>query len=388
MEQEAIKDLKRKRNIRIIAGLFIGGLILFTLFGNTLQALTLPKVRTESAIYGSLIHTLEGTGVLRPLAEEKLGSPADWKVKAVLVKEGDRVTKGQKLVVYDSKSAERELLDETAQLEKLKIELQNTQDQFIEASKEGDEMKVRSVSRELETRKLDIRVQERKIQDLREKLADRKDLAAPFEGVITKVNARAGAMTAGEPEIVITDSAKGYRLEFAADAALLTSLGITAGTKLEVGLGTPDQQPRLIEGTVEEAGDAEPLTTAASPPGGEAEESGVLTVTRKTLRVKVEDPELKGGERAFVKLTKRSVQQGFKVSTDAVHQERDGKFIYKIEEQKGALGNIFVVRRVPVRFSEANGSETVIQTDSLNEKDLIILKSSEPLQDNNRVRLQ
>lgn len=386
MEQEAIKDLKRKRNIRIIAGLFVGGLILFTLFGNTLQALTLPKVRTESATYGSLVHTLEGTGVLRPLAEEKLGSPAGWKVKAVLVKEGDRVKKGQKLVTYDSKSAERELLDETTQLEKLKIELQNAQDQFITASTEGDEMKVRSVSREMETRKLDIRMQERKIQGLREELAEQKDLAAPFEGVILKVNASAGNKTAGEPEIVIADSAKGYRFEFAADAALLTSLGIVPGTKIEVEIGTPDQQPKLIEGTVEEPAAAEPLTSVSS--GEEAEKSEARTVERKLLRIKVEDPELKGGERAAVKLTKRSVKQGFLVSSDAVHQERDGKFIYKIEEQRGALGNIFVVRRVPVHSSETSDSETVIQTDSLNEKDLIILKSSEPLQDNNRVRLQ
>ncbi|MCY9593330.1 RND transporter [Paenibacillus chitinolyticus] len=386
MEQEASKDLKRKRNIRIIAGLFIGGLILFTLFSNTLQALTLPKVRTESAVYGSLVHTLEGTGVLRPLAEEKLSNSAGWKVKAVLVKEGDRVKKGQKLVSYDSKSAERELQDETTQLEKLKIELQNAQDQFIAASTEGDELKVRSVTREMETRKLDISMQERKVTGLREALADQKDLAAPFEGVITKVNASAGTKPAGEPEIVIADSAKGYRFEFAADAALLTSLGITAGTKIEVGLGTPDQQPRLIEGTVEETAEAEPLAAGSS--GAEAGESGGRTAARKSLRIQVEGPELKGGDRAVVKLTKRSVQQGFKVSSDAVHQERDGKFIYKIEEQKGALGNVFVVRRVPVRSSETNESETVIQSDSLNEKDLIILKSSEPLQDNNRVRLQ
>ncbi|MGX4587830.1 efflux RND transporter periplasmic adaptor subunit [Paenibacillus chitinolyticus] len=386
MEQEASKDLKRKRNIRIIAGLFIGSLILFTLFSNTLQALTLPKVRTESAVYGSLVHTLEGTGILRPLAEEKLSNPAGWKVKAVLVKEGDRVKKGQKLVSYDSKSAERELQDETTQLEKLKIELQNAQDQFIAASTEGDELKVRSVTREMETRKLDISMQERKVTGLREALADLKDLAAPFEGVITKVNAGAGTKPAGEPEIIIADSAKGYRFEFAADAALLTSLGITAGTKIEVGLGKPDQQPRLIEGTVEEAADAEPLAAGSS--GAEAGESGGRTAARKSLRIKVEGPELKGGERAAVKLTKRSVQQGFKVSSDAVHQERDGKFIYKIEEQKGALGNVFVVRRVPVRSSETNESETVVQSDSLNEKDLIILKSSEPLQDNNRVRLQ
>jgi HlyD family secretion protein len=76
------------------------------------------------------------------------------------------------------------------------------------------------------------------------------------------------------------------------------------------------------------------------------------------------------------------------ISNQAIHQEGDGIFIYKIEDQKGALGNVYITRKVRIQSSEVNGKETMVQADSLYEDDLIILESSEPLQDGNRVRLQ
>lgn len=63
-------------------------------------------------------------------------------------------------------------------------------------------------------------------------------------------------------------------------------------------------------------------------------------------------------------------------------------FVYKIDEQRGALGNVFVATKVRIHSSETNDKETMIQSDILYEEDLIILESSEPLQDGNRVRLQ
>lgn len=49
---------------------------------------------------------------------------------------------------------------------------------------------------------------------------------------------------------------------------------------------------------------------------------------------------------------------------------------------------MFVAREVQIRSSTTNGIDSVIQTDSLYEDEMIILESSEPLQDGNRVRLQ
>lgn len=83
-------------------------LLFFTFFSNTLQSLTLPKVTTVKPQTKSLEFTLEGSGKLTPVSEAKLLNASGWKVRQVLVKEGDRVTKGQTLIRYDSQAAEAE----------------------------------------------------------------------------------------------------------------------------------------------------------------------------------------------------------------------------------------------------------------------------------------
>ncbi|MBU5442821.1 efflux RND transporter periplasmic adaptor subunit [Paenibacillus sp. MSJ-34] len=382
--QNETADRRRKRNIQVAFIAFIGLLAILTLFGNTLQSLTMPKVRTEKAVNGSLVHTLEGSGILYPVGEEKLSNPDGWKIRKILVKEGDHVKKGQKLILYDSKSAERELQDEVTHLEKQKIELQNTQDQFIQATMEGDELEIRNVKREIETRKLDLGVQERKIDELRDRLASQKELTAPFDGMITKINAVEG-LASGEGDVLIANDRLGYRFEMTADAKLLSGLGISIGEKIEVQVNTSqEQQTRIVDGTIDEMANAEPRTDNSSS----LDSGKIRTIPQKVLRIKVIDAELKGGEQAWVKLEKRSNQEGFVISNAAIHQDREGMFVYKIDEQRGALGNVFVARKFKLDSSETNDKETMIQSGSLFEGELIVVESSEPLQDGDRVRLQ
>ncbi|NHN29616.1 efflux RND transporter periplasmic adaptor subunit [Paenibacillus agricola] len=378
-------DRRRKRTILVVFIVFMGLLLFFTLFSNTLQSLALPKVRTEKPANGSLLFTIEGSGMLQPVAEARLANPAGLKVQKILVKEGDRVKKGQQLIIYDSKSVEREMEDEITNLDKQKIGLQNMQDQFIQSSMEGDELKIRNARRDIETQKLDLGMQERKVNELRDRLTNQQEMIAPFDGIITKLNALEGVTSAGEPDILIANSSLGYRFDISADSTLLSSLGISIGEKIEVEVHTvQEQQARMIDGTIDEVANAEPRTESVS--GEEARLTP--TIPQKALRVSVNDSELKGGEKAEIKFEKRSHQEGLVISNEAIHQDREGMFVYKIDEQRGALGNIFVARKVRIQSSEANGKETMIQTDSIYEVDMIILESSEPLQDGNRVRLQ
>ncbi|SFE71285.1 Multidrug efflux pump subunit AcrA (membrane-fusion protein) [Paenibacillus algorifonticola] len=378
-------DRRRKRSIQVVFIVFMGLLLFFTLFSNTLQSLTLPKVRTEKSANGSLLFTIEGSGMLQPFAEARLLNPAGWKVQKILVKEGEHVKTGQKLIIYDSKTAERELQDEITNMDKQKIELQNIQDQYIESTKEGDELSIRKVKRDIETRKLDLGMQERKINELRDLLTSQQEITAPFDGIITKLNALEGLTSTGEPDVLISNSSLGYRMDIFADSTLLSSLGISIGDKIEIKVDTgQEQQTRMIEGTIDEVVNAQPRTVSSS-----GEEAGLtLTIPQKALHIKVFDSELKGGEQAEIKLEKRSQQEGVVISNEAIHHDRDGMFVYKIDEQRGALGNVFVARKVRIDSSQTNDKETMIQSNSLYEEDLIILESSEPLQDGNRVRLQ
>ncbi|MFG1732063.1 efflux RND transporter periplasmic adaptor subunit [Paenibacillus sp. 843] len=376
-------DQRRKRILQFVFMGFMGLLLLFTLFSNTLQSLTLPKVTTEQPKNGGIALSIEGSGMLQPIAEAKLSSSTDWEVQQVLVKEGERVKKGQKLITYDNSSARQEIELEVTNLEKQRIEQQNLQDQFIQSSIEEDELKLRSAKREIEKGKLDIAAQERKINEMKVRLSKDQVLTAPFDGIVTKLNAVEGLASGGEPDVIVSNSSQGYRLEVGADAKRLSSIGISIGERIEVEVHTDKvQQAIIMDGVIEEMSHAEPLIE------GESEGAETITVPQKMIRIKLLDAKLKGGEQARINIEKSSLDQGLLVSNEAIHQDREGMYVFVVEEQPGALGNVFVARKVNITYSERNDKETMIQTDSIYEQDKIILKSSEPLQDGNRVRLE
>ncbi|WP_258166416.1 hypothetical protein [Paenibacillus sp. PCH8] len=109
---------------------------------------------------------------------------------------------------------------------------------------------------------------------------------------------------------------------------------------------------------------------------------------QKILRIKLLDAKLKGGEQARIKIEKSSLDQGLLVSNEAIHQNREGTYVFVVDERPGALSNVFVVRKVDIQSSEKNDKETMIQTDSIYAEDKIILNSSEPLQEGDRIRLE
>lgn len=378
-------DRKRKKIIITTFMALMGGLLFFTFFSNTLQSMTLPKVRTSPAAAGGITYRLTGTGILQPKKQAELINPAGWKVKKVLVKEGADVQAGQKLVLYDRADAERELEDEMALLKKQRIALETIQDQFIEATVSGDETGLREAKREIETRKLDLQVQERKIERLREQIRSRSELVAPFDGVVTEVNAVVGVASTSLPDVVVSSTSAGYRVDIIGDAEVIDRLRIATGEAVKVEVAAASEQPpRQLEGVVED------ITNAGSRITGSPEEGDGTSATlpQRRLRIRVADPALKGGEQVTVRLEQTSSEQGWVVPNEAIHREGDSRFLFKVEEQRGALGNVFVARKVTIKQSEANEAETMIPAGLLFEGERIILESSEPLQDGNRVRLQ
>ncbi|RJE88326.1 biotin/lipoyl-binding protein [Paenibacillus sp. 1011MAR3C5] len=378
-------DRKRKKWISAVLLLLIGLLLFFTLFSNTLQSVTLPKVRAEQAASGGIAYKLEGSGELQPVNQAELPNSAGWRVRQVLVKEGEEVKKGQRLVAYDSTSAERELEDELAQLEKLTIALEGVQDQFKLSMVEGNESATREVRRELATRSIDIAMQQRKIDGLKEQLNRQRELRAPFDGIVAKMNVAEGLVSTGQPDVVITNRDLGYLLEIMADKVLVDRLGLAVKQPIELRVAAEGEQPaRTLEGIIDEIADAG--TRIADPSEGGGGASAIIR--QKELRIHVADAALKGGEQVSVKLERASSGKGWLIPNEAVHREGEKRFIFKVEQQRGALGNVFVARKVPIDASESTDRETMIPADWLYEGELIILESSEPLQDGNRIRLQ
>ncbi|MBV6714129.1 efflux RND transporter periplasmic adaptor subunit [Paenibacillus chitinolyticus] len=376
---------RRKRKIRLFSGLFIGLLVVFTLLSNTFMALTIPKVAVVVPSRGQLVHTFKGSGVIKWRAETALTNSTGWKVKKVEAKEGDRVKKGQTLVTYDSKDAEQDILDQQAGLNKLKLTMEELQSHFIEASQNGEEKSIEDAKRAMEIHKIDLEVQQRKIQNLQEKLKKNVKLTAPFNGIVTKVNAKEGLSSeSGGYDVRLSDESLGFEFELSVPVDIAAAL--KAGDKLEVQVDGPAAEK--IEGQISEI--QEPgIPDKSKTEEGSAGEGGntAMSLPMKRLLVTLQGTGLKEGAGVRVELNRATDPDIIVVDNKAIHEDKTGKYVFIIEEKNGPLGNAFYIRRTSITVTDSDDKVSTV-TQGLFEQQQIVVESSEPLQDGDKVRMQ
>ncbi|PHB21205.1 RND transporter [Bacillus pseudomycoides] len=433
MEYRTAQDVTRKkRNIKIISSVFIGLLIILTLFSNTLANWNLPKVITEKPKNSELKQTFTGNGELQPQEEAKLSnSSIEAKVKEVHVKEEDRVKKNQLLVTYDSKKSEQVILDEEATLQIQKLALNDAQANYNEAKKNQQENKsndqpnnqqennsnsqpngrisetsLQSLKTAVESKKIEISTQERKIKSLKEELEMSKKLIAPFDGVVTKINAKKDQLsTRDEGDVILSDESKGFKVEVQVPADLATHLKV--GEKINLKGNAKSLEGELIEikniesnenqrpeeqGKQQDEQKGEPKDEQKDEQKGEPKDEQQFQQTsatpqpQKRILVKVQGEELKKGEQVEATLTKQ-LTKGVVIPNKVIKKEGQRTFVYTIEEKKGPLGNAFYIEESPITVGESNGQETVV-LEGVYEKDQIVLQTSEPLKKGERVKIK
>ncbi|KKZ95930.1 MULTISPECIES: efflux RND transporter periplasmic adaptor subunit [Bacillus] len=424
MEYTTEQDVTRKkRNIKIISSVFIGVLIILTLFSNTLANWDLPKVITEKPKNGELTQTFTGNGELQPQEEAKLStSSIEAKVKEVHVKEGDRVKKNQVLVTYDSKKSEQVILDEEATLQIQKLALNDVQANYNEAKKNQQENRsndqpnnqqenksnsqpnggisetsLQSLKTAVESKKIEISTQERKIKSLKEELEMSKKLIAPFDGVVTKINAKKDQLsTRDEGDVILSDESKGFKVELQVPADLATHLKV--GEKINLKGNAKSLEGELIEiKNIENHENQRPVEQGKQQDEQKDEQKGepkdeqqfeiapATSQPQKRILVKVQGEELKKGEQVEATLTKQ-LAKGVLIPNKVIKREGQNTFVYTIEEKKGPLGNAFYIEKSPITVGESNGQETVVK--DLNENDQIVSGISEPLQEGEQVKVK
>lgn len=376
-------DARKKRKIVWLSGLFFSLLLFLTLASNTLLTLHLPKVRTEQGREGALVTTWRGTARLMPRQHIDLSNKAEWSIKKVYVKEGDRVVKGQTLITYENPAAVQEILDVQAGLAGQRLTLVDLQDDYIEAVQNNDELKARRTKRELERSRLAIGVQERKLSTMKSEEIDRRRILAPFDGVVTQVHATPQLPSgSGGPDVSVANRQQGYQFEIVIPDTFVQEL--RAGEKIHVqieheGANVP------VEGIIS---DIRPM---AGVDGGaslqeEAEGSASQTNSSQRVIVKVQHPNIQANELVSLELTQtKKSDGGVLVSNQAIRQAGKDSYVLIIEERSGPLGNIFIASKVSVRLGGTNGQETLVQ--GVYAKAQIIVESSEPLTDGQRVRI-
>ncbi|PEK40599.1 RND transporter [Bacillus toyonensis] len=435
MDHRIEQDVTRKkRNIKIISSVFIGLLIILTLFSNTLANWDLPKVTTEKPRNDQLTQTFTGNGELQPQEEAKLStsSSLEAKVKEVHVKEGDFVKKNHLLVTYDSKQKEQDILDAEATLQISKLALNDAQANYNEVKKSQQENKansqpsnqqenkandqpnnqqenkvndqpnnqqenkvnnqpnvgisetssIQALKTIVESKKIEISTQERKIKNLKEELEMNKKLIAPFDGVVTKINAKKDQPSVkDEGDVILSNESKGFKVELQVPSDLAMHLKV--GDKIEM-----KRNAKFLEGELIEVQNIAGNESERPKEQGEQknEQTPVTPQQQKRLLVNVHGEELKKGDLVEVKLTKK-LAKGVLIPSRVIEKGPTGPFVYTIEEKKGPLGNAFYIKESRITVGESNGQETLV-LEGVVEKDQIVSKSSEPLQEGERVKVK
>ncbi|WP_268623853.1 efflux RND transporter periplasmic adaptor subunit [Paenibacillus alvei] len=377
-------DARKKRKIVWLSGLFFSLLLFLTLASNTLLTLHLPKVRTEEGRGGGLVTTWRGTARLMPRQHIDLSNKAEWFIKEVHVKEGDRVAKGQTLITYENPAAAQEILDVQAGLAGQRLSLADLQEAYIEAVQNNDELQARRTKRELERARLAIGVQERKLSTLKSEEIERRRLIAPFDGVVTQVLATPKLPSgSGGADISLANRQQGYQFEIVIPDAFGREL--RTGEKMRVqieheGANVP------VEGSIT---DIRPMTSVNGGASlqGEAEGNASQANASQRVIVKVQHSNVQANELVSVELTRtKKSDGGMLVSNQAIHQAGKDSYVLVIEERSDPLGNIFIANKVTVQLGGTNGQETLVLK-GVYPKTQIIVESSEPVSDGQRVRI-
>ncbi|MDP4094237.1 MAG: efflux RND transporter periplasmic adaptor subunit [Bacillota bacterium] len=121
-----IKNIKPIRNkiINKSIVIFFSLILFFTFFSKTINNLTLPKVTYETPASGSLVKVVTCSGHVQAKKTQELYLASNMKVLKVMVKAGDKVKKGQAIMSLDTKEVEIQLENEKARYEQKRLALQ------------------------------------------------------------------------------------------------------------------------------------------------------------------------------------------------------------------------------------------------------------------------
>ena len=375
MDEETLARL-RKRRLRPWIAAFFGAVLFFTFFSATFERLTLPKAAVEKPEPGRFERVLEGEGRLAYGGETEVYPEADWTVASVEVAEGDEVRAGDLLATLDPEDARRTLADEEDRLLQQELRLAGAREEWKEAARLEDAKRKAEAVRQLESIEADMRIQRRKLDELRAQLATGGDVRAPEDGVVTKVNAAAGKPASrSQPLFVFAPKDEGFVLTFTADAE--DAAAVAEGDAVSVSVAGSDGRFERIEGTVETMEE-----TAAADGGAGGGGSGAVRIA-----IRLDGPGLAEGMAAQVEERRPSGRPGMLVPAKALHADGSGEFVYALEERKGALGNEYRLRKAYVTVSDKNDDQALV-TGGVMPDERIVTETSEPVSEGDRVRLE
>ncbi len=325
-----------------------------------------PKVRSvtaerlESSRFTS---TIEASGTALPVRESYMGFSLSGRLEAVLVNQGDRVTKGQVLMRLDREGfflgvqqAEAALAAAKVGLDQLKIEM-NRFDRLIK-NKAVPRATYDKVKAQHDGTAAQYTMAEVALKQARKALRD-AELRAPYDGVITDLLKEQGEFIPSMPPAVVTKIVDSSSLEVQLFLPETEAPFVKVGQKARV---TIDSAEVKTEGTVIFVSDRiQPMTQNFE------------------IRIRLENPEgkIKAGAYSRVEIDRHSQVDAVFVPLRAVKREADERaYVYMAIEGKA--------KKTMVELGESREDLTLIHC-CLKEGQLVITSGLSELSDGDPV---
>lgn len=369
----------RQRFIRWLALLGVGLLLITTLMSNTLTTLSLTKITVEQPVPGRLELRAAGEAAVVPAKILELSGQVGWPVSKVLVRSGDQVQEGQTLVLYGGLEAEQQIQAERHQLERLKLPMEQLEYAYVEAARADDQARLLEARLAIEAAKADIKAQEERISYMEEVWERNRKLTAPADGTVLDVGAVAGMSGGASPDIRMIQASEGFEVILSVPHALAGTY--QAGD--EILLASGEDESKQAKGRV---------TEIEEPSGGHGLQNekettdAVHAESRITVKLDGKAAETLG-ETVHYSLSKVSENTGILISRQALLSDRDGAYVFTLEERRGSLSNAYYAVKRDVTILEADEFTVLVQEGDLNASDRVVVHAGQQLQDGERVRL-
>lgn len=279
----------------------------------------------------------------------------------------------------DVEAKEKALKDaEDAKNQKL-LELERSQQDKLEDMEDALEKdrvssKNKSIERQkdaLNAQKADLAMQKLidAVADAKKTIAGGGTLVAPKDGVITKINIAAGGKTTGESVMKMSDASAGYRFKVVMPTD--DAKYVERGDKASI---IPAGKQQGVDGAVVES-----MRALTGENSGKTE---IITSLPKDFT--------EAGLSATLKVEKQSSKYQVTVPNNTIMDEGNGRdsYVLVLREKETILGVEWFAEKRMVTVLEKDNKNTALQPGSLDSRDQIILTTSKPVQDGDRVRVE
>lgn len=422
---------KRKKIIRNSAVVFLGIILLLTFFSSTINNFLLPMVEYDSPDSGALIHEITAEGEVFPRKLETVYAYGSWKIKDLMVKEGDAVKAGDILATVDSKDLELEIKKKELELLKLRNELASykSQSRDIDLEQYGEEVElalkavqkaeknlndqkelfaadaipletVNEAQDRLDTAQRDYE-QKQKLAEQKEKESTSGDqvylnsvgekeadievcrlelenmkknypgngaVKAAFDGTVESVNTSSGA-SVNNGQVLIELVKK--------DTGLAVKWSLDSKSASQAALNDPVDFTGESAETLELSGIVNEKKYIASE--GQFEYVSYIDEAENKPQV---------GQKFNVTLRKSSEQYRTLLPAASVIDEGGKDYVFLLKTRDGILGKEYYVDKIEVKVLEKDDLHCAISGESIQSDEKIVIFATKVLSDNDQVKLR